>query len=141
MGTWHLLVADTVRRAGAATASQPDSVSWKPATFRITDTLISRSRKEVRAALTPGFSDLANLAGGSWAVNGPLPVLLGGTAIALNYRKPEWEIDLSPTMFDVGLSLIGQLRGDSLVGTWSEYVMGTPARGGKFVMHRAAFSQ
>ena len=130
VGTWQLLV-------GPDTASgASDSVPWKAATFRIADTLISGSRPEVKAVLTPPFCDLVDLASGSWALDGPVPVVFGGTAVALNRRKRRWEIDLSPNLFDVSLGLNGQFRGDSLVGTWSQYVMGTLARSGRFVMLR-----
>src|SRR5262245_26793553 len=141
VGSWQLFVgADTIRGV-RDTAIRSDSSRWKVGMLVITDTLISRPRPEVKAALTPPFHDLAELAGGNWAVNGPLPVLLGGTALALNHRKGSWEIDLSPTMFDVNLSLNGKLSGDSLAGTWSEYVMGGVARSGRFVMRRTSGSR
>jgi len=143
VGTWQLSVeADTMRGArDTSTAIQTDRLTWKIGTFRITDTLITRSRQEIRAVLTPGFDELVPLAGGSWALNGPPPVALGGTAIALNHRKRIWEIDLSPNLFDVSLSLNGELWGDSLVGTWSQYVMGSLARSGRFVMRRTSDSR
>ena len=143
VGTWQLSVeADTMRGLrDTSTGIQMDTLTWKVGTFRITDTLLARSRQEVRAVLTPGFDELVPLAAGSWALNGPPPVALGGTAIALNHRKRIWEIDLSPNLFDVSLSLNGQLWGDSLVGTWSQRVMGALARSGRFVMRRTSKSR
>jgi len=132
VGTWQLLVgADTL-------ATHRDSLVWKAGTLLITDTLFSRTRPEIKADLTPPFGDLVDLAGGSWAINGPPPVLLGGSALALNHKNGSWEIDLSPTMFDVGVSLTGKFSGDSLTGTWSESVMGGVARSGRFVMRRTS---
>ena len=133
-GTWQLSV-------GPDTLIHTDSAVWKTGTFRITDSLISRSGQEVKAALTPPFGDLANLAGGSWALNGPLPVGLGGTAVALQHRKGTWDIDLTPNLFDVSFGLNGELRGDSLVGHWYQYVMGGLARSGRFVMRRTSKSR
>lgn len=132
------LASACIRTGSSAPApqdEQPVPVPLKPHDAR---RVLSRSGKDVKAVLAPGFNELAVLSWGSWALNGPAPVLLGGTAIALNYRKANWEVDLTPNLFDISLSLTGQLRGDSLVGDWSEYVMGTPARGGRFVMRRTA---
>src|SRR5690242_8185949 len=87
VGTWQLsLQADTGAR-DRTPGTQTDSLAWKVGTLRITDTLLARSRQEVRAVLTPPFDQLVPLAGGSWALNGPPPVAIGGTAIALNQRN------------------------------------------------------